>query len=88
MSQLIDREKLPDVVDPVIRHTMDPKHLRQVCYIACTCLSLSVCVCIDDGPCNLKINVIENVLIHSVTRMTWTKMQLIHIKCINKEPKS
>lgn len=30
MPQLTDRSKLPDIVDPVIRNTMDPKHLFQV----------------------------------------------------------
>lgn len=30
MPQLTDRSKLPNIVDPVIRDTMDPKHLYQV----------------------------------------------------------
>lgn len=30
MPQLTDRTKLPYIVDPVIRDTMDPKHLYQV----------------------------------------------------------
>lgn len=30
MPQLIDRSKLPNIVDPVIRNTMDLKHLYQV----------------------------------------------------------
>uniref|UniRef100_A0A804UFG2 Uncharacterized protein n=1 Tax=Zea mays TaxID=4577 RepID=A0A804UFG2_MAIZE len=29
MPQLTDRTKLPNIVDPVIRDTMDPKHLYQ-----------------------------------------------------------
>lgn len=31
MPQLTDRSKLPNIVDPVIRYTMDLKHLYQVC---------------------------------------------------------
>ena len=31
MPQLIDRTKLPNIVDPVIKDTMDLKHLYQVC---------------------------------------------------------
>lgn len=31
MPQLTDRSKLPNIVDPVIKNTMDPKHLYQVC---------------------------------------------------------
>lgn len=31
MPQLTDRAKLPNIVDPVIKNTMDPKHLYQVC---------------------------------------------------------
>jgi len=31
MPQLTDRTKLPNIVDPVIKDTMDPKHLYQVC---------------------------------------------------------
>ena len=30
MPQLTDRSKLPNIVDPVIRNTMDLKHLHQV----------------------------------------------------------
>jgi len=30
MPQLTDRSKLPNIVDPVIKDTMDPKHLYQV----------------------------------------------------------
>lgn len=30
MPQLTDRSKLPTIIDPVIRNTMDPKHLYQV----------------------------------------------------------
>lgn len=30
MPQLTDRSKLPNIVDPVIRDTMDLKHLYQV----------------------------------------------------------
>lgn len=32
MPQLTDRTKLPNIVDPVIRDTMDPKHLYQVLF--------------------------------------------------------
>lgn len=31
MPQLTDRSKLPNIVDPVIKDTMDLKHLYQVC---------------------------------------------------------
>lgn len=31
MPQLTDRSKLPNIVDPVIKNTMDLKHLHQVC---------------------------------------------------------
>lgn len=31
MPQLTDRAKLPNIVDPVIKDTMDHKHLYQVC---------------------------------------------------------
>lgn len=31
MPQLTDRAKLPNIVDPVIRNSMDLKHLYQVC---------------------------------------------------------
>jgi hypothetical protein len=30
MPQLTDRSKLPNIVDNVIKNTMDPKHLFQV----------------------------------------------------------
>jgi hypothetical protein len=30
MPQLTDRSKLPNIIDPVIKDTMDPKHLYQV----------------------------------------------------------
>ena len=30
MPQLIDRSKLPTIIDPVIKNTMDLKHLYQV----------------------------------------------------------
>ena len=30
MPQLTDRSKLPEIIDPVIKNTMDPKHLFQV----------------------------------------------------------
>jgi hypothetical protein len=30
MPQLTDRSKLPNIIDPVIRDTMDQKHLYQV----------------------------------------------------------
>lgn len=33
MPQLTDRSKLPKIVDPVIKDTMDHKHLYQVCII-------------------------------------------------------
>lgn len=33
MPQLTDRSKLPNIVDPVIRDTMDLKHLYQVSII-------------------------------------------------------
>lgn len=32
MPQLTDRSKLPNIVDPVIKDTMDIKHLFQVCW--------------------------------------------------------
>jgi hypothetical protein len=31
MPQLTDRSKLPNIVDPVVKDTMDLKHLYQVC---------------------------------------------------------
>ncbi|KAL2346676.1 hypothetical protein Fmac_000676 [Flemingia macrophylla] len=38
MPQLTDRSKLPNIVDPVIKHTMDPKHLYQVAAVAVLCV--------------------------------------------------
>ncbi|XP_057525153.1 probable receptor-like protein kinase At1g80640 isoform X2 [Amaranthus tricolor] len=38
MPQLTDRTKLPNIVDPVIRDTMDPKHLYQVAAVAVLCV--------------------------------------------------
>ncbi|KNA10981.1 hypothetical protein SOVF_139360 [Spinacia oleracea] len=38
MPQLTDRSKLPNIVDPVIRDTMDPKHLYQVAAVAVLCV--------------------------------------------------
>lgn len=38
MPQLTDRSKLPDIVDPVIRNTMDVKHLYQVAAVAVLCV--------------------------------------------------
>ncbi|KAL7222400.1 hypothetical protein ACSBR1_024152 [Camellia fascicularis] len=38
MSQLTDRSKLPNIVDPVIRNTMDLKHLYQVAAVAVLCV--------------------------------------------------
>ncbi|KAI7751385.1 hypothetical protein M8C21_002980 [Ambrosia artemisiifolia] len=38
MPQLTDRAKLPSIIDPVIRDTMDPKHLFQVAAVAVLCL--------------------------------------------------
>ncbi|XP_059643760.1 probable receptor-like protein kinase At1g80640 [Cornus florida] len=38
MPQLTDRTKLPDIIDPVIRNTMDLKHLYQVAAIAVLCV--------------------------------------------------
>ncbi|KAL9230289.1 hypothetical protein vseg_005662 [Gypsophila vaccaria] len=38
MPQLTDRLKLPNIVDPVIRDTMDPKHLYQVAAVAVLCV--------------------------------------------------
>ncbi|KAM0009326.1 putative protein kinase RLK-Pelle-RLCK-X family [Helianthus debilis subsp. tardiflorus] len=38
MPQLTDRSKLPSIIDPVIRDTMDPKHLYQVAAVAVLCL--------------------------------------------------
>ncbi|KAI3766193.1 hypothetical protein L2E82_16245 [Cichorium intybus] len=40
IPQLTDRSKLPNVVDPVIRDTMDLKHLYQVAAVAVLCLNL------------------------------------------------
>ncbi|KAG1358940.1 putative receptor-like protein kinase [Cocos nucifera] len=38
MPQLTDRSKLPNMVDPVIRNTMDLKHLYQVAAVAVLCV--------------------------------------------------
>nr|XP_043616935.1 probable receptor-like protein kinase At1g80640 isoform X2 [Erigeron canadensis] len=38
MPQLTDRSKLPKIVDPVIRDTMDLKHLYQVAAVAVLCV--------------------------------------------------
>ncbi|KAL0545400.1 hypothetical protein IC582_015282 [Cucumis melo] len=38
MPQLTDRSKLPNIVDPVIRNTMDLKHLYQVAAMAVLCV--------------------------------------------------
>ncbi|MQL91060.1 hypothetical protein Taro_023667 [Colocasia esculenta] len=38
MPQLTDRSKLPNIVDPVIRNTMDLKHLYQIAAIAVLCI--------------------------------------------------
>ncbi|KAK9080018.1 hypothetical protein SSX86_001693 [Deinandra increscens subsp. villosa] len=38
MPQLTDRSKLPNIVDPVIRYSMDLKHLYQVAAVAVLCV--------------------------------------------------
>ncbi|KAL8482643.1 hypothetical protein ACS0TY_025619 [Phlomoides rotata] len=38
MPQLMDRTKLPNIVDPVIRNSMDIKHLYQVAAVAVMCV--------------------------------------------------
>ncbi|EOY29379.1 Kinase superfamily protein [Theobroma cacao] len=38
MPQLTDRSKLPNIVDPVIRNTIDLKHLYQVAAVAVLCV--------------------------------------------------
>ncbi|KAF9688906.1 hypothetical protein SADUNF_Sadunf01G0036500 [Salix dunnii] len=38
MPQLTDRSTLPKIVDPVIKHTMDLKHLYQVAAVAVLCV--------------------------------------------------
>ncbi|XP_074286085.1 putative receptor-like protein kinase At1g80640 [Silene latifolia] len=38
MPQFTDRTKLPDILDPVIRDKMDPKHLYQVAAVAVLCV--------------------------------------------------
>ncbi|KAK7311897.1 hypothetical protein RJT34_10355 [Clitoria ternatea] len=38
MPQLTDRSKLPSIVDPVIKNTMDLKHLYQVAAVAVLCV--------------------------------------------------
>lgn len=42
IPQLSDRSKLPKIVDPAIRDTMDLKHLYQVCSLLYSC-SISCC---------------------------------------------
>ncbi|KAJ1407767.1 Serine-threonine/tyrosine-protein kinase, catalytic domain [Sesbania bispinosa] len=43
MPQLTDRSKLPNILDPVIRNTMDPKHLYQVAAVAVLCVQPEPC---------------------------------------------
>ncbi|KQJ95935.1 probable receptor-like protein kinase At1g80640 isoform X1 [Brachypodium distachyon] len=38
MPQITDRTKLPDIIDPVIRNTMDLRHLFQVAAVAVLCV--------------------------------------------------
>lgn len=38
IPQLTDRSKLPNIVDPVIRDTMDSRHLYQVAAVAVLCV--------------------------------------------------
>ncbi|RAL47659.1 hypothetical protein DM860_017635 [Cuscuta australis] len=38
MPQLTDRSKLPNIVDPIIKNTMDVKHLYQVAAVAVLCV--------------------------------------------------
>lgn len=38
MPQLTDRAKLPNIVDPAIKDTMDTKHLYQVAAVALLCV--------------------------------------------------
>eukprot|EP00261_Vitis_vinifera_P036251 XP_019077494.1 PREDICTED: probable receptor-like protein kinase At1g80640 isoform X2 [Vitis vinifera] len=38
MPQLTDRSKLPNIVDPIVRDTMDMKHLYQVAAVAVLCV--------------------------------------------------
>ncbi|KAK8483479.1 hypothetical protein V6N11_031133 [Hibiscus sabdariffa] len=38
MPQLTDRSKLPNIVDPVIKDTMDLKHLYQVAAVTVLCI--------------------------------------------------
>ncbi|KAG8075137.1 hypothetical protein GUJ93_ZPchr0006g41935 [Zizania palustris] len=38
MPQLTDRSKVPNIIDPAIRETMDPKHLYQVAAVAVLCV--------------------------------------------------
>lgn len=49
MPQLTDRSKLPNIVDPAIKNTMDLKHLYQVRFLSleshidrCNCLLLTI----------------------------------------------
>ncbi|XP_004498775.1 probable receptor-like protein kinase At1g80640 [Cicer arietinum] len=43
MPQLTDRSKLPNIVDNVIKNTMDPKHLYQVAAVAVLCVQPEPC---------------------------------------------
>ncbi|XP_058727047.1 probable receptor-like protein kinase At1g80640 [Vicia villosa] len=43
MPQLTDRSKLPNIVDNVIKNTMDPKHLFQVAAVAVLCVQPEPC---------------------------------------------
>ncbi|RLM79926.1 hypothetical protein C2845_PM12G04900 [Panicum miliaceum] len=38
MPQLTDRSKLPNIIDPMIKNTMDLKHLYQVAAVAVLCV--------------------------------------------------
>lgn len=61
MPQLTDRSKLPNIVDPVIKNTMDLKHLYQVCLLHNTAFNapsgilISICnrIHLVDLNCNL-----------------------------------
>ncbi|MBA0789922.1 hypothetical protein Gohar_014601, partial [Gossypium harknessii] len=48
MPQLTDRSKLPNIVDPVIRNTMDLKHLYQ-CYCKMQVAAVAV-LCVQPEP--------------------------------------
>ncbi|KAF5466828.1 hypothetical protein F2P56_016719 [Juglans regia] len=43
IPQLTDRSKLPNIVDPVIKNTMDLKHLYQVAAVAVLCVQPEPC---------------------------------------------